>query len=162
MKILVITADSALNNDTFLKELSTVCSNKNINFHYKKNHVRCLAHIMNLTCQEILKNIKAGEAQDEDEILKEISNGNDDINVIPKLRKLIVKIRASPQRKERFDRQSNLYSRNSLNLILDVKTKWNSTYLMLERALKLQEVLLDLNMIYILELKQSIYKFVFY
>ena len=55
---------------------------------------------MNLTCQEILKNIKAGEAQDEDEILKEISNGNDDINVIPKLRKLIVKIRASPQRKE--------------------------------------------------------------
>ncbi len=54
---------------------------------------------MNLTCQEILKNIKAGEAQDEDEILKEISKGNDDINVIPKLRKLIVKIRASPQRK---------------------------------------------------------------
>ena len=93
---------------------------------------------MNLTCQEILKNIKAGEAQDEDEILKEISNGNDDINVIPKLRKLIVKIRASPQRKERFDRQSNLYSRNSLNLILDVKTRWNSTYLMLKHALKLQ------------------------
>ena len=37
--------------------------------------------------------------QDENEILKEILNGNDDINVIPKLRKLIVKIRASPQRK---------------------------------------------------------------
>lgn len=117
---------------------------------------------MNLTCQEILKNIKAGEAQDEDEILKEISKGNDDINVIPKLRKLIVKIRASPQRKERFDRQSNLYSRNSLNLILDVKTRWNSTYLMLERALKLQEVSNFVYMIYIRELKQSIYKFVFY
>ena len=55
---------------------------------------------MNLTCQEILKNIKASEAQDEDEILKGISNGNDNINVIPKLRKLIVKIRASSQRKE--------------------------------------------------------------
>ena len=111
---------------------------------------------MNLTCQEILKNIKADEAQDEDEILKEISNGNDDINVIPKLRKLIVKIRASSQRKERFDRQSNLYSRNSLNLI---KTRWNSTYLMLERALKLQEVSNFVYMIYIRELK---YKFVFY
>src|SRR5256885_15354603 len=116
---------------------------------------------MNLTCQEILKNIKAGKAQDEDEILKEISNGNDDINVIPKLRKFIVKIRA-PQQKERFDRQSNLYSRNSLNLILDVKTRWNSTYLMLERALKLQEVSNFVYMIYIRELKQSIYKFVFY
>ena len=117
---------------------------------------------MNLTCQEILKNIKAGEAQDEDEILKEISKGNDDINVIPKLRKLIVKIRASPQRKERFNRQSNLYSKTSLNLILDVKTRWNSTYLMLERALKLQEVSNFVYMIYIRELKQSIYKFVFY
>ena len=52
---------------------------------------------MNLTCQEILKNIKADEAQDEDEILKEILKGNDDINVIPKLRKLIVKIRTSLQ-----------------------------------------------------------------
>ena len=81
----MITADNASNNDTFLKELSTVCSNENINFHHKKNHVRYLAHIMNLTCQEILKNIKAGEAQGEDEILKEISKGNDDINVIPKL-----------------------------------------------------------------------------
>ena len=70
----------------------------------QKNHVHCLVYVMNLTCQEILKNIKAGEAQDEDEILKEISKGNDNINVIPKLRKLIVKIRASPQRKERFDR----------------------------------------------------------
>ena len=36
---------------------------------------------MNLTCQEILKNIKAGEAQDEDEILKEISKENDNINI---------------------------------------------------------------------------------
>src|SRR6059058_4894066 len=109
---------------------------------------------MNLTCQEILKNIKACEAQDEDEILKEILNRNDDINVIPKLRKLIVKIRASPQRKERFDRQSNLYSRNSLNLILDVKTRWNSTYLMLERALKLQKVSNFVYMIYIRELNK--------
>jgi hypothetical protein len=83
------------------------------------------------------------------------------MNVIPKLRKLIVKIRASPQRKERFNRQSNLYSTNSLNLILDVKTRWNSTYLMLERALKLQEVSNFVNIIYICELKQSIYKFVF-
>jgi hypothetical protein len=102
--------------------------------------VRCLAHIMNLTCQEILKNIKAGEAQAENEILEEISKGNNDINVIPKLRKLIVKIRASPQRRERFNRQSNLYTTNSLTLMLDVRTRWNSTYLMMERALKLREV----------------------
>ncbi|CAB4405249.1 unnamed protein product [Rhizophagus irregularis] len=33
---------------------------------------------MNLTCQEILKNIKAEEAQDENDILKEISKGSRD------------------------------------------------------------------------------------
>lgn len=58
---------------------------------------------MNLTCQEILKNIKAEEAQDENDILKEISKGSRDAHVIPKLRKLIIKIRASPQRRERFN-----------------------------------------------------------
>jgi len=128
------------NNDTFLKELSAICLEDNINFHHEENHVRCLAHIMNLTCQEILKNIKAGEAQAENEILEEISKGKNDINIIPKLRKLIVKIRASPQRRERFNRQSNLYTTNSLTLMLDVRTRWNSTYLMMERALKLREV----------------------
>src|SRR5207248_5402032 len=57
--------------------------------------------------------------------------------------------------KKQFDRQSNLYSRNSLNLILDVKTRWNSTYWMLECALKLQEVSNFVYMIYIRELKQA-------
>ncbi|CAB5183769.1 unnamed protein product [Rhizophagus irregularis] len=52
-KILGITADNAANNNTFLK---------------------CIAHIMNLTVQEILKQIKAEEAQDEDMILEEFCN----------------------------------------------------------------------------------------
>jgi len=46
--------------------------------------------VINLTTQEILKFIKAGEAQDENTILEEISEGF--IDIIPKLRKLIVKI----------------------------------------------------------------------
>ena len=64
------------------------------------------------------------------------------MEVIPKLRKLIVKIRSSPQKREKFSRHCGLYDENkkSLNLILDVRTRWNSTYLMLNRALKLREV----------------------
>ncbi|CAB5204061.1 unnamed protein product [Rhizophagus irregularis] len=116
--MLTITADNAANNNTFLKELETECSVENINFHHKKNHVRCLAHIMNLTCQEILRNIKAGEAQDENDIF---NKGN-------------------------FQKKCNLYPNiNSPNLLLDIKTRWNSTYLMLERALMLQEPLDDIT-----------------
>ena len=94
--------------------------------------------MINLTTQEILKFIKAGEAQDENTILEEISEGF--IDIIPKLRKLIVKIRSSPQRRTRFSRQCEIHHNEPLNLILDVKTRWNSTYLMLERAKKLRNV----------------------
>ena len=112
---------------------------KGVDFHHKKNHIRYIAHIINLTTIEILKNIKAGEAQEEITILANISKEHD-TEVIPRLRKLIVKIRSSPQRRERFSQQIEVYGLKSLNLILDVKTRWNSTYFMLQRTLKLQEV----------------------
>ena len=141
---MTITADNAANNNTFLKELEYVCHQKEIKFDHKKNNIRCLAHVINLTVQEILKNIKAGDAQEEDELLELVSQEEqeDDVNVeiIPKLRLLIVKIRSSPQQKEKFARCCKFFSIQSLNVILDVKTRWNSTYLMLDRALKLREV----------------------
>jgi hypothetical protein len=141
---MAITADNAANNNTFLRELEYVCCQKEIKFNHKKNNIRCLAHIINLTVQEILKNVKAGDAQEEDELLAIVSQeeqeDNVNVEIISKLRRLIVKIRSSPQRKERFARRCEFFSIKSLNLILDVKTRWNSTYLMLDRALKLREV----------------------
>ena len=141
---MAITADNAANNNTFLRELEYVCCQKEIKFNHKKNNIRCLAHIINLTVQEILKNVKAGDAQEEDELLAIVSQeeqeDNVNVEIISKLRRLIVKIRSSPQRKERFARRCEFFSIKSLNLILDVKTRWNSTYLMLDRILKLREV----------------------
>ncbi|EXX67074.1 hypothetical protein RirG_117710 [Rhizophagus irregularis DAOM 197198w] len=77
---------------------------------------------MNLTVQEILKQIKAEEAQDEDMILEEFCNSRTThtYEMIPKLRRLIVKIRASPQRCARFSSQCDLYEDvKNLNLVLD-------------------------------------------
>ncbi|CAG8664577.1 1117_t:CDS:2, partial [Ambispora gerdemannii] len=57
------------------------------------------------------------------------------------LRKLIVKIRSSPQSRERFARHAKIANFKNLNLILDVKTRWNSTYDMLNRAFEMREVI---------------------
>src|SRR5207249_10939844 len=95
-----------LMNNTFLKELEYVCHQKEIKFDHKKNNIRCLDHVINLTVKEILKNIKAGDAQEEDELLELVSQEEqeDDVNVeiIPKLRLLLVKISSSTQQKEKF------------------------------------------------------------
>lgn len=56
---MAITADNASNNNSFLKELERICKEKQIDFNHKKNNIRCLAHIINLTVQEILRCIKA-------------------------------------------------------------------------------------------------------
>ena len=141
---MTITADNTSNNITFLKELENVCRQKEIKFDHKKNNIRCLAHIINITVQEILKYIKAGEAQEEEELLELITQEEreDNINteIIPRLRRLIIRIRSSPQKTEQFARRCEYFSLQSLKLVLDVKTRWNSTYLMLDRAIKLQQV----------------------
>jgi hypothetical protein len=73
---------------TFPKALEESCIEKHIDFHHKRNHVRCIAHIMNLAVQEILKYIKGDNAQEENDILMELSSGDDNIvDIIPKVRK---------------------------------------------------------------------------
>jgi hypothetical protein len=65
-----------------MKYLESTCQNKNISFDAINNYCRCIAHIMNLAVQEILKQIKAGEAETEDAILDMDINPGD---IIPKV-----------------------------------------------------------------------------
>jgi hypothetical protein len=53
----------------------------------------------------------------------------------------VVKIRASPQRREHFYQQCVATNLPELELIPDIVTRWNSTDIMLERALKLRKAL---------------------
>jgi hypothetical protein len=61
-----------------------------------------------------------------------------------KIHNFVVAIRRSPQKQQAFSTLSDLvYHENpliiQLSLVLDVETRWNSTYAMLERALKLRK-----------------------
>ena len=60
------------------------------------------------------------------------------------LRAICIAIDLSPQRFERFlSTQQDLPVKQRLSVIRDVKTRWNSTYDMCERAVKLQTYIND-------------------
>ena len=66
-----------------MKSLENICKNKNISFDAVENHCFCIAHIMNLAMQDILKQIKAGEADIEDIILNNVDQTITAEDVIP-------------------------------------------------------------------------------
>ena len=66
-----MTTDSASNNDTFLQALEITCKNSDILFDAKRNHVRCIAHVMNRAVGDIIKGMKMEALQDEEELLEE-------------------------------------------------------------------------------------------
>jgi hAT family C-terminal dimerisation region len=59
-------------------------------------------------------------------------------------RMLIVKIRSSPQRQEKFSTFAENSRLPPLDLLVDVRTRWNSTFMMIERALVLRQPLDDI------------------
>ena len=52
------TTDSASNNDTLIDSLESICINQHIDFTKQNNHIRCLAHVINLAVQDALASLK--------------------------------------------------------------------------------------------------------
>ncbi|CAB4404665.1 unnamed protein product [Rhizophagus irregularis] len=125
LKILGVTTDNASNNITFLQAVEDELSKKFIRFESKDKHVRCLAHVMNLAAQQALTTLKAIE---DNEPSNENSGGS-----------LIHKIKAFLQQQEKFKAQCKVANISNLNVILDVRTRWNLTHDMLMRARTLKE-----------------------
>ncbi|GES96419.1 zinc finger BED domain-containing protein RICESLEEPER 2-like [Rhizophagus clarus] len=138
-KILGISTDNASNMDKMFNKFEYICNYEGIKFDADNQHVRCLAHIINLAVQNILKALKGEAPENENEILQENVSIGSILGVVTKLRILITKIRASPQRKERFKRQCVALNVKSLELIPDIRTRWNSTFYMIKRAFCLRE-----------------------
>ncbi|KAF7841566.1 zinc finger BED domain-containing protein RICESLEEPER 1-like [Senna tora] len=120
-KVFSITVDNASSNDTAVAYLKKRLKNWNgLVCDGDYLHVRCCAHILNLVVNDGLKDLH---------------------NSIPAIRNAVRYVRSSPARLQRF---KDLVQKEKIDckalVCLDIMTRWNSTYLMLEHALKFQKV----------------------
>ena len=114
--VLTVTVDNASSNDVAIDYLKRKMVNwkDSCVLNAKWTHVRCVAHILNLIVQDGIK--KVGESVD-------------------KVRAAVKFVRQSPGRITRFMNYANNEDCGcSKSLCLDVSTRWNSTYLMLNIA----------------------------
>jgi len=114
-RIFTITVDNASNNDKLVDDLIK----KGI-IRDAEHHIRCFSHIVNLAAQACIY-----------EFADKLMN----------LRAIVTAIRYSPLKLERFKEKCFTLSKPFLKPILDVETRWNSTYDRIARALELKHPL---------------------
>lgn len=161
-KFLAVTCDNASNNGTLATSLQKRLADDKVRWSPQENTIPCLAHVINLVVQDIIQHLKLAPSPELDDAQslqqRHVSDVEETISVPNSLRKVFIfithsyhklthlQLRAiciaidvSPQRFERFiSTQHELPVKKRLTVIRDVKTRWNSTYDMCERAIKLQ------------------------
>lgn len=149
----VVICDNATNNDTCLASFYPRINPRMTSRDCKAHRMRCYGHILNLVAKSLLFGSDFETFEAESEFYQTVHRDEEDLKLwrktgpVGKLRNIVRFIRASPQRSERFKKVAKevdggsdycLFNRSSseLQLILNNDTRWNSTYLMIERAVE--------------------------
>jgi hypothetical protein len=151
------TLDNASNNDTFVSSLEALLKARDIDFCAVENRIMCFAHIINICCQHLVEHFTNTALVDpvEDFVAAERPRepGAQTFEEAVKRdpialgRVVVRKIRSSGQRREHF--KSIIVEGNNkghftlpdgnpitvplLQLLRDVKTRWDSIYYMINR-----------------------------
>ncbi|KAG2739509.1 hypothetical protein P692DRAFT_20683927, partial [Suillus brevipes Sb2] len=115
-------------------------------FEHKKRRLRCLAHIVNLATQALLsthsKSKHVDATKPDDDLVASRHDQRDEVGLV---RSISVKERSSASRKELFRmiqlraENGHVPVSNARQLLLDMKVRWSSTFIMLRRAYELRE-----------------------
>lgn len=115
-KVFTVSVDNALANDSCIDIMKDTFSlTKRLICGGKLFHVRCCAHILNIMVQHGLKQVKT--------IVKNVHDIVDYLN-------------GSEHRLKKFAELVQQFNLKERRLVLECKTRWNSTYDMLVCALK--------------------------
>lgn len=155
-RIGVLVSDNASSNDTctraFYRQLYPAFSSDDI----LDRRLRCYGHILNLVGRAFLYGGDFESFEQESQILDSLDRDEDFLKLwrqrgpVGKLHNLVRWVRSSPQRtayfqatvqEEMAEDPSILLSHQStleLQLVLNNETRWNSTFLMIDRALRKQ------------------------
>jgi hypothetical protein len=140
-RLLGVTADNASNNSTMLQEIQNYYNEKypESGFSVEWNQVECMAHVLNLGAQQILQNFK--QSVDTETYEPESESADQVVSAVSRLAFLCRKIRLSPKLRRLMEKVCKDKEIKYLVPIIDVVTRWNSTYDMLVRASKYKDVL---------------------
>lgn len=152
----VLVSDNASSNDlsgqAFFTHINPRLTEKDI-IHRR---IRCYSHILNLVGRAFLYGEDSESFEQESQVYEAHGDITNELRLwrkqgpVGKLRNIVKWVRASPQRSEYFRAsisrsvdEGDTYLLHEetifeLQLILNNDTRWNSTYLMIERALKKQ------------------------
>lgn len=142
-RLLGVTADNASNNKKMMAHVQSYYDDKypDAGFSVAWNQVECLAHVLNLGAQQILKEFKQPVDKD---TYQQYSESNDRmVTAVSRISFLCRKIRKSPKLRRLMESICQQKEVKYLVPIIDVATRWNSTYDMLIRAHELKDVISD-------------------
>ena len=142
-RLLGVTADNASNNSTMMQHLERYYTKEHpsAGFSVVWNQIECMSHVINLGAQQILKEFKQPYDKDTYDVG---SDSNDKmVTALSRLSFLVRKIRKSPKLRRLMKKVCEEKGVKDLIPIIDVRTRWNSTFDMLERAVKLKDVISD-------------------
>ncbi|KAJ9562036.1 hypothetical protein OSB04_007196 [Centaurea solstitialis] len=131
-KVFIVTVDNASSNDGAIRYLKTMLRGPNDVLDCKYLHLRCCAHIINLVVRDGLE---------------------EQCGSISRIRNAVRYVRSSLARYSSFKKcVDNLQIKCNRKPCLDVKTRWNSTFFMLETSVKYEDAfdrLFDIDSNYI-------------
>ncbi|KAK5988788.1 hypothetical protein PT974_05110 [Cladobotryum mycophilum] len=151
-RIGTVISNNASNNNTYTRSLFHQLDPRMTSIDAEERRMRCYGHILNLVGRAFLYHEDSEAFEQESQLYYMADRLDDDLRhwrkkgPVRKLHNIVTFIRASPQRSEQFKKAAEEINNNGvftlsdvssreLELVTNNETRWNSTYLMIERAL---------------------------